>query len=344
MNENYIKIALGIFGVVVLLATIYIMWVWLHAKPKKKSVCHLETGELKSGKTFIAVRDILSHYRRELNRWKRGKTIRKPVIYSTIPIIIGYDWKYISAHFIEFLQDRKEYKRETRKMTPMEKCQNTRMNKYYLWSDVLTRDMILLREPIPERVLPLWLYDDVGASASQYSYADPNVITENINENWKCFEVAVRYFAHHNGGDRCRIRATEQRYSGLCINLRSRMGSCDVLSDFHRFGFILPFYKVNVDRMSTCDDNLVQNVKTTGPVEKDEKKAQDYYFGYLPYKKFSLKHYDSEAYEPTKTLGFAPSVPFTSWKDNPFGLKTNYCPDLRASAEERKAYKIRIKG
>ena len=44
MNENYIKIALGVVGVVVLLATIYIMWVWLHAKPKKKSVCHLEIG------------------------------------------------------------------------------------------------------------------------------------------------------------------------------------------------------------------------------------------------------------------------------------------------------------
>lgn len=313
------------------------LWVWLHALPRKQSVCHMETGELKSGKTFIAVRDLLYFYKREMKRWKRGKTIRKPVIYSTIPIIIGRDWKYIRAHFVEWLQDRQDYKLETRKMTPMEKCQNTRMNKYYIWSDVLTRDMILLREPIPERVLPLWLYDDVGASASQYAYNDPNVITDNINENWKCFEVAVRYFAHHNGGDRAKIRATEQRYSGLCINLRSRMGSCDVLSDFHRVGKILPFFKVNVDRMSTCDDNLVQNVKENNA---EARKKQDYYIGFLPYKRFSLKHYDSEAYEPTKTFGFSPSVPFTNWKDNPYGLKTTYCPDLRATEAEKRTAKL----
>lgn len=313
------------------------LWMWLHALPRKQSVCHMETGELKSGKTFIAVRDLLYFYKREMKRWKRGKTIRKPVIYSTIPIIIGRDWKYIRAHFVEWLQDRQDYKLETRKMTPMEKCQNTRMNKYYIWSDVLTRDMILLREPIPERVLPLWLYDDVGASASQYAYNDPNVITDNINENWKCFEVAVRYFAHHNGGDRAKIRATEQRYSGLCINLRSRMGSCDVLSDFHRLGKILPFFKVNVDRMSTCDDNLVQNVKENNA---EARKKQDYYIGFLPYKRFSLKHYDSEAYEPTKTFGFSPSVPFTNWKDNPYGLKTTYCPDLRATEAEKRIAKL----
>lgn len=312
------------------------LWIKFHALPRKESVCHMETGELKSGKTFIAVRDLLYFYRKEMKLWKRGKTIRKPVIYSTIPIVIGRDWDYIFAHFIEWRQDVKKYRMETRKMTPMEKCQNTRLNKYYIWSDVLTRDMILLRTPISDRVLPLWLYDDVGASASQYAYNDPNVITDNINENWKCFEVAVRYFAHHNGGDRCKIRATEQRYSGLCINLRSRMGSCDVLSDFHRIGGFLPFFKVNVDRLTTCDDNLVQNVKETST---DGRKKTDYYVGWLPYKRFSLKHYDSECYEPTKTLGFSPSVDFTNWKDNPYSLKTTYCPDLRATEEEKKAYK-----
>lgn len=316
------------------------LWTWAHALPRKMSVCHMETGELKSGKTFIAVRDLLYFYKKEMRLWKRGKTKRKPVIYSTIPIIIDKDRDYIFAHYIEYRQDKKKYKIETRGLTPLEKAQNTRMNKYYIWSDVLTRDMILLREPIPDRVLPLWLYDDVGASASQYSYNDPNVITDNINENWKCFEVAVRYFAHHNGGDRCKIRATEQRYSGLCINLRSRMGSCDVLSDFHRIGGVLPFFKVNVDRLSTCDDNLVQNVKQN---DSEARKKQDYYVGFLPYKRFSLKHYDSEAYEPTKEHGFTPSVPFTNWKDNPYGLKTTYCPDLRATEAEKKAYKsVRI--
>lgn len=312
------------------------LWIKFHALPRKASVCHMETGELKSGKTFIAVRDLLYFYRKEMRLWKRGKTIRKPVIYSTIPLIIGRDWDYITAHFIEWRHDVKKYKRETRRMTPLEKCQNTRLNKYYIWSEVLTRDMILLRTPIPDRVLPLWLYDDVGASASQYAYNDPNVITDNLNENWKCFEVAVRYFAHHNGGDRCKIRATEQRYSGLCINLRSRMGSCDVLSDFHRMCGILPFFKVNVDRLTTCDDNLVQNVKETSA---EGRKKTDYYVGWLPYKRLSLKHYDSEAYEPTKTLGFSPSVNFTNWKDNPYGLKTTYCPDLRATEAEKRALK-----
>lgn len=322
--------------VIAVLILIAIIWTFAHALPRKESVCHMETGELKSGKTFIAVRDLLYFYRKEMRLWKRGKTQRKPVIYSTIPIIIGRDWDYIFAHFIEYRQDKKKYKRETRGMTPVEKCQVKTLDKYYIWSEVLTRDMILLREPISDRVLPLWLYDDVGASASQYSYNDINVITENINENWQCFEVAVRYFAHHNGGSRCKIRATEQRYSGLCINLRSRMGSCDVLSDFHRLWGFLPLFKVNVDRLTTCDDNLVQNVKETSV---EGRKKTDYYIGFLPYKKLSLKHYDSECYEPTKTLGFSPSVEFTNWKDNPYGLKTTYCPDLRATKEEKKIYK-----
>ena len=325
--------------ILAVIALVTVLWTFLHALPRKKSVCHMGTGELKSGKTFIAVRDILYFYRKQLRLWKKGKTQRKPVVYSTIPIIIGRDWDYIFAHFIEYLQDKKKYRRETRGMTPIEKCQVKILDKYYIWSDVLTRDMILLREPISDRILPLWLYDDVGASASQYSYNDPNVITDNINENWKCFEVAVRYFAHHNGGDKCKIRATEQRYSGLCINLRSRMGSCDVLSDFHRVWGFLPLFKVNVDRLTTCDDNLVQNIKDTSP---EGRKKTDYYIGWLPYKRISLRHYDSECYEPTKTMGFAPSVKFTNWKDNPYGLKTNYCPDLRATEAEKRILKGKV--
>lgn len=326
--------------IIIVLALIAIIgvcaWVALHALPRKQSVCHLETGELKSGKTFIAVRDLLYFHKKAMKKWKKKKSFRRPVIYSTIPIIIKRNWKEILSHPIQYRKDKREYKKQTKRKSTLEKAKVTIMNKYYIWSDVLTRDMILLRDPIPDDILPLWLYDDVGASASQYSYNDPNVITDNINENWKCFEVAVRYFAHHNGGDQCRIRATEQRYSGLCINLRSRMGSCDVLSDFHRIGKILPFYKVYVDRLTTCDDNLVQNVKQT---DNEARQRSDYYVGFLPYKRFSLKHYDSEAYEPTKHFGFSPSVPFTNWKDNPWGLKTTYCPDLRTSKAEKLAHK-----
>lgn len=330
-----VLIILGIVAVIVLFS---LLWTAFHALPRKESVCHLETGELKSGKTFKAVADLLHFYKKEMRLWKRGKTHRKPVIYSTIPIIIGRNWREIFSHWTEYQFDKKEYKRLTRGMTPLEKCQVTILNKYYIWSEVLTRDMILLREPIPDRILPLWLYDDVGASASQYSYNDLNVITRNINEDWQCFEVAVRYFAHHNGGSRAKIRATEQRYSGLCINLRTRMGSCDVLSDFHRLWGILPLYKVNVNRLSTVDDEIVQHVQGSG---EEARKDQSYYVGFLPYKALGLKHYDSEAYEPTKHLGFAPSVPFTNWGDNPYSLKTTYCPDLRMTDEEKRAHKER---
>ena len=113
-------IVLIVIAAVILIGVI---WTVAHALPRKESVCHMETGELKSGKTFIAVRDLLHFYRKEMRLWKRGKTQRKPVIYSTIPIVIGRDWDYITAHFIEWRQDRKKYKRETRGMTPVEKCQ-----------------------------------------------------------------------------------------------------------------------------------------------------------------------------------------------------------------------------
>ena len=322
--------------ILAVIALVTVLWTFLHALPRKESVLHLFSGELKSGKTFMAVRDCLCFYRREMRRWKRGKTYRKPKIYSNIPVIIGYNWDYIIAHFIEWCQDVKNYKRETRRKTDLEKCKNTRLSKYYVWSDVLTRDMLILKEVIPEDVLPIWLYDDAGASASQYSYNDPNVITYNLNENYECLETNTRYYGHFYGGNRAKWRCTEQRFGGLCINIRSRMGSCDVLMNFRRLWGFLPLFKVDVDRLSTQDDTLLQNVKEVG---RDGRRKSDYYTGFLPYKKFSVRHYDSECYEPAKYSGFVKTVPFSSWMDNPLGLKTNYCPDLRMTEEEKREMK-----
>lgn len=315
------------------------LWMWFRALPRRKSVAHVYTGELKSGKSLLAVRDCKYFFKKLYAKWKRGKSHRRPKIYSNIPLIIGPNWNYIIAHFIEYLQDRKEYKRLTRGKTPMQKCKiMPMMSKYYKWSDVLTREMLLLQEPFPEDVVPICLYDDIGASASQYSFNDPNIVAKNINDNFSCVETMMRYYAHHNGGSDAKFRSTEQGYGGIVINIRRRMGACDTLHDFHRVAF-LPMFKVSCERMQTSDAEVVQNVREN---TRETRKNGDYYVGYLPYKKKDFRSYDSECYEPTKYGEVVTKLPFTNWQDNPLGLKTNYIADLRMTLAEKAEYKKKV--
>lgn len=274
-------------------------------------------------KTYLSVNDVISDYRKLQRRYKHRKNIIyklfrislkcKPVVYSNIPLYLG-------------------------------------KGKY---SEVLTREHILLQKSFPSDVTPLVLWDEIGMSANQYSHDDPNITSDNVNDNSNCVEVFIRLFRHfygENNRDMCRLYATDQATGDVCINIRRRFGSVDNLSNFHRWFKISPFYKVNVTSLMIQEDNIVN----TNDTKLDKDKKQEYYFGFFPYRWMSKKRYDSHAYSGVLYTGFGKKISFDNWSDNDYiyhdengrifnsKLKTNYCPDLRMTREELAEYKAKI--
>lgn len=221
------------------------------------------------------------------------------------------------------------------------------------YSNVLTREHILLLKPFPSDEIPLVLWDEIGLSANQYSYGDPNFVSENINDRYQCVETFIRLFRQFYGegnGDACRVYATDQATGDVCINLRRRFGFVDNLSNFRRWCGILPFYKVDVSTLMMQEETIVN----TNNVKKDKHEKQEYYFGFFPYRWMRKPAYDSHCYSGVKYTGFASTVNFENWADNDYEyidengelhrdiLKTNYCPDLRMSTVELAEYRSRV--
>lgn len=203
---------------------------------------------------------------------------------------------------------------------------------------VLKREHLLLQELFPDDELPLVLWDEAGLSCNQYSYDDPNVVSENINDSWQCVEVFIRLFRHFYGdrGDNVRLYVTDQATGDICIALRRRFGFIDNLSGFGRWLLVLPFYKVNVTRLFMAEDSVQNNNSLQIGKEIKEK----YYFGWLPYRWMSVKHYDSHCFKPARTLGFAREVSFDCWSDSE-RLQDQTQPSLFAYSAGTLAYFLR---
>lgn len=295
------------YWVAIILAIVMIVIIikqFMGAEKLTREVVKMRSGAVGSGKTALCSINIYSDYKKLYKRWKKNKKkYKKPVIYSNIPFRIS----------------RKKY------------------------ANVLKREHLLLLELFPEDELPLVLWDEAGLSCSQYSYDDPNVVSENINDNFQCVEVFIRLYRHFYGdrGDNCRLYVTDQATGDICIALRRRFGYIDNLSGFHRWLWIFPFYKVFVNRLLMAEDSVQNN----NALQIGEEVKEKYYFGWLPYRWMGVKHYDSHCFSPVKTLGFSPKVEFDNWADNTFEdkLKTNYVPDIRLSIEEKARYKNEIK-
>ena len=275
---------------------------YINAEKKTNAPIKMRTGEPGSGKTGLCALDVIKDYKKLYAAWKKNKKKNlRPVIYSNIPFRIN----------------RK------------------------LYAEVLTREHLLLQELFPDDVIPLVIWDEVGLSANQYSYDDPNIMTDNINDSWRCVEVFIRLFRHFfdDGDNHCRLYMTDQACGDVCIQLRRRMGQVDVLRGFERWLGFMPFYRVYVTRLQMHEDSI-QNVNQMQITKDVEDK---YYFGFLPYKWMSVKHYDTLCYSEAKEKGFTKKIEFSNWKDNPTKLKTCYMPDLRLTREELAIYKHKIR-
>ena len=305
-----------------------------NAKPRPRSVVQVRTGTIGAGKTYLSVADCVALVRK-LNRWYKRRnnpvwrffrrTVDKsPVVYSNIPLYL--------------------YGSQRRKNgLPRDE-----------WSYVLTREHLLLQDPLPSDRTVIVLIDEIGMICNQYSYNDPNIVSENLIDNYQCVETFIRFYRHFYGEgnrDMVRLYCTDQATGGVCIALRRRFGYIDYLSDFRRYLGILPFYKVDVREMLLAEDQM-QNVVQ----EPSEDRKQNYYFGFLPYRlPFSRCHYDSHCYSGIQYTGVTARLPFSCWRDNNYTytddqgriicsqLKTNYVPDLTMTMSEKAAYKQLLK-
>lgn len=337
------------------------------SKKRKRQIIYVNTGTVGSGKTFLSVAAIVAHYAKVNKMYSRSKkwfyrfffpslvTSKRPVVYSNIPLYLNSKLHIVSKKIAPCFRGRyiKLFGHIVAFYLPQ-------FYRTYQYSEVLTREHLLIESTFPDDVTPIVLIDELGTIANQYSYSDPHIVSSNLNDNYRCIETFIRFFRHYYGegnGDNCRLFITDQSSGNITVGIRRRLSTIDYLSDFHRWLFVMPFYKVHVREMLLCDDNMQNVNQTQSPAQFGGKPAavpEPYYFGFLPYKRFSRCHYDSHAYSQTRFYGFVPRVNFTNWQQNDFTwidcyghlhcdvLKTNYCPDLRMSLAEKKAYKARI--
>lgn len=217
--------------------------------PSKQSIVAW-VGTLGSGKTYLAVRYGKKAYRKQETRYFIYK------MFKWLPKSdkIFKDWKYPPTLYSNI---------------PI------RINKKTL-STPLTKEMLLERGILPEKCVVV--IDEIGAIASQWEFDNPYVQEQ--------LEKFVRFFRHWLDG---RMFVTDQVATNIVKPIRSRLGMIYGLHDFHRYGAVLPFYKVTAIPMLLVEDN--NNIMTT--TELDE----NYFFGFLPYLK---KHgsYNSRCYKP----------------------------------------------
>ena len=235
------------------------------------------TGGLGSGKTFSAVTYAVKNYKIDRFLYKIKLLKHKPYIISNIPVRVS----------------KKE------------------------WANVLTREMLLLEERIPERAYII--IDEIGSFADQYSFDNPNVMGT--------FTELVRFYRHYVNG---KFIFTDQSLSNVIFSVKRRTVVNYCLEDFRK-GTFIPTYTIKCTVQKVCDgevvnvNNLINNQKT------------DYLYGLIPFwrrwKAYDTRCY-SDNYKPAKDFN-----PDLKWKT----YKTDYVIDLSATDIEKKAFKNKTK-
>lgn len=335
---------LSFFRIILFIASaalfVYTLIQWFHRKRPNRDVVQCRTGTVGAGKTFLSVDDLITTYKRCLKAYRRRKNpfwiiLRKtskfpPVVYSNIPVYLGKE--RVTVHING-------------------KC---RRIKQEVWSYVLKREHLLFQELLRRDAVVLVLWDEIGLSCNQYAHSDPNIVSANINDNFRTVDTFIRFFRHVYGeasNDACRLWATDQATGEIVIAIRRRFGMIDYLNGFRRFFGFLPFYKIDVRTMIMSDDQ-VSNVNN---MKNEDKASVEYYMGVLPYRRFSKQRYDSHAFSEVEKNTPVSSVSFDNWVDNDFHyvdeitgevvynkFKTNYVPDLRMTLDERREYEARL--
>lgn len=218
--------------------------------PAKQSIVAW-VGTLGSGKTYLCVEHARKAYRKQEFKYNVYKCFK----WLPKADVIFKDWKYPPTLYSNI---------------PIRIDKNT-------LSTPLTKEMLLNRGLLPEKCIVV--IDEIGAIASQWDFDNP-LVAEQL-------EKFIRFFRHWLDG---KMYVTDQVATNICKPIRSRLGMIYGLHDFHRYGAIMPFYKVTAIPMLLVEDST-NNVVATTELDKN------FFFGVLPYSK-KRGYYNSRCYKP----------------------------------------------
>lgn len=179
---------------------------------------------------------------------------------------------------------------------------------------VLKREHLFFKELLPDNCVIL--ISEFSEMASNLDYDNPNVVLY--------LDLWIRFCRHFYNAY---VIIDDQAFGQVLINIRRRTSTVYSLSNFRRWLYITPFYKVNVDELKCIEDTInVNNV-----AEDNEQ----YLIGFLPYKFMQKNKYNTRCYMNVKETGLTFNAP-DEWSDD---MYTNYIIDLSATKEEVKNYK-----
>lgn len=200
------------------------------------------TGGLGSGKTFWSVKTALQALRRARIRWRVLRFFRlnkgtpKPQLYSSIPVRIS----------------RREMSR------------------------VLTPEILLLQEPIPE--YSIVLIDEIGGFCSQFDYQIKNV---------EYFDDFIRYFRHYIGG---KIIVNDQCSENILLQVRRRLNTVYNLMRCRMWG--IPYGQKFFATVRVRNISISEEIKTIEEGHTEE--SHQIAFGFVPWR----RAYATRCYRP----------------------------------------------
>ena len=196
----------------IVIAILLILRAWLTYQIDTRDTIVAFTGGLGSGKTYFSVQTALKALYIERFRWKVNKVLKpkekapKPMLYSSIPIRIS--------------------KREM--------------------SCVLTPEILLLQEPIPE--YSIVMIDEIGGFCSQFDYQIKNV---------EYFDDFVRYFRHYIGG---KLIVNDQCSENILLQVRRRINTVYNLMRCRFWG--IPFGRKFIATVRVRNISISEEIKT----------------------------------------------------------------------------------
>jgi archaellum biogenesis ATPase FlaH len=190
---------LDLFLILLIVGFLYYLILSLKQKRLPPNTIVAFTGGLGSGKSLLAVRHAIQHYRKTIRSYyferyfpilnllpKKFK--EKPKFYSNIPVRIGWFWYGKTM------------------------------------ANVLTYEHLTLQSRIEEH--STILIDELGQFANQYEYDNP-FVQQYIQE-------FIRFFRHYVDG---RMFITDQSSSNIVVSVRRRINQIYNLSNFTRILF-----------------------------------------------------------------------------------------------------------
>lgn len=271
-------------SVIIVIAIITIILLYVILKPYfiKYHSTLLFTGELGGGKTLNAVKTAIKVYKKTCFNIKIQNFINKQ-----INKIVRKHNKNVDSRINKGKTKHIAYW-DTRKIQPKPRLISNipiLINKRKkIWSNVLTKDMLLLKERASE--YSVFVIDEIPQLINQFNW-NIEEVQHNVNE-------FATFFRHYYDG---LLILTAQSDSQVVKQLRDKMNQFYWLSNFHKFLFF--FYKCDICQFISSD--VVGNVNT-GFVEDNTKTIYGTLF---------TKHYDSRCYR--NRLYILPETEYYTW-------------------------------